>query len=497
MPHPLLFEINTRCWLRELAQRNGPPLTLAEVPDSEFLRWQQLGFTHIWLMGVWTGGPQARAQSLASQNLRQAYAEALPDWTEQDVAASPYAVAAYQVPEALGGNDGLAQFRHRLRAFGLKLILDFVPNHLGLDHPWVIERPDLFVQAPKPEPETFVRSTRLGTRCLAYGKDPNWPAWTDTVQVDYRRSEARDAMSGLLKEIAGLCDGVRCDMAMLLLNEVFDRTWKALPSTGLAPATEFWADAISATRRDSPGFLFLAEVYWGLDARLRALGFDYTYDKALYDQLASWQPGGVQRHVLELGTVRLGTGAHFLENHDEPRIASLLPLKEHRAAAFVILGLPGMRFLHEGQLEGLRKRLPVQLVRRSREPPDGGIAAMYDALLAALRGSAVGRGSPDLLVPGQAWSGNPTAQHFILVQWTLIPPAFDLVVVNLAPHPSQCYAPVKLPAPIPVSWAITDLAGIDRFTRKGDDLRKNGLFLDLPPHGGQILHFEPGEVPGL
>ena len=496
MSHPLLYEVNTRCWLNELTQANGRPVTLANVPDSEFLAWQRFGVTHVWLMGVWTGGQRARAQALANPDLRRAYSEALPGWTERDVAASPYAIAAYQVPAALGGNDGLAAFRQRLESRGLKLILDFVPNHLGLDHPWVTQRPDIFVQAPAPRPETFSHETKFGRRYLAHGKDPNWPAWTDTVQVDFRRAGARQAMARLLSEIAGFCDGVRCDMAMLVLNDVFQKTWKDFPVTEAPPGTEFWADAIAAVRQAHPDFLFLAEVYWGLETRLRALGFDYTYDKVLYDRLVSWEPGAVQRHLLGLGVAGLGAGAHFLENHDEPRVASLVPLPEHRAAALVILGLPGLRFLHEGQLQGLRKRLPVQLVRRAQEPADTNVLAMYEQLLGALRGSAVGQGRPDLLAPRPAWPDNPTAQHFVLAQWTGQGSSFDLVVVNLAPHASQCYAPVKLPEPGPASWTVNDLAGAQHFIRGNDDLRNRGLYLDVPAHGVQILRFvQNGQTP--
>ncbi len=491
MPDPLLFEINTRCWVSELSQATGRQVTLADVPDSEFQSWQRLGFTHIWLMGVWSGGPRARAQALVGRDLRQAYVEALPDWTDPDVAASPYAVAAYQVPQALGGNDGLVRFRQRLRSVGLKLVLDFVPNHLGLDHPWVTERPELFVQAPKLQPETFAIETPSGRRYLAHGKDPNWTAWSDTAQVEYRSAAARQAMIDLLRQIAGLCDGVRCDMAMLVLNEVFDRTWQGFPIQRTASTSEFWAEAISETRRVSPNFLFLAEVYWGLEPRLQALGFDYTYDKTLYDRLVSREPGAVQRHVLGLGIERLAANAHFLENHDEPRIASLLACPEHSAAALVILGLPGMRFLHEGQLQGARKRLPVQLIRRPCEPVDANVAAMYEQLLGALQASAVGRGTPELVVPGRAWQDNPTAQHFVLVRWQAAGPAFDLVAVNLAPHASQCYAPIKLPEITAESWGLDDLLGSQRFIRKSTDLKEHGLYLDLPAHGGQILHFEP------
>ena len=488
MSHPLLYEINTRCWLRKLSQDNGARITLDQVPDSEFLTWQRLGFTHIWLMGVWTGGPRARAQALASGDLRNAFSEALGHWTEQDVGPSPYAIADYRVAAELGGDDALVKFRHKLTSFGLKLLLDFVPNHVGLDHPWVSERPDMFVQAAKPQPETFTAETVLGKRYLAHGKDPYFPAWTDTVQVDYRRKSARAGMISLLQQIAGQCDGVRCDMAMLPLNDVFANTWNRFPTSEPTPAAEFWTEAIAAVRQGHPGFLFLSEVYWGLEARLEELGFDYTYDKILYDQLLARQAGAAQRHLLELPPHQLQHGAHFLENHDEPRVASKLSLPEHRAAALVILGLPGMRFLYQGQLTGMRKKLAVQLVRGPDEPEDAEIKKMYEQLLAALPHSLVGSGEPELLRPRAAWADNPTAQNFVLVQWGAAD-TFDLVAVNLAPHPSQCYVPVKPARGSAGSWSMSDLLGTQKFIRNDEELRQKGLYLDLPAHGAQILHF--------
>ena len=148
MPHPLLYEVNTRCWLRALSEKSGTAITLANVPDSEIAGWAKLGFTHIWLMGVWTTGPRARAEALKHADLRKAYDQVLPGWRDEDVGGSPYAIGDYQVPAALGGEAGLGAFRQRLHEHGLKLVLDFVPNHVGLDHPWVAERPELFVQSP-------------------------------------------------------------------------------------------------------------------------------------------------------------------------------------------------------------------------------------------------------------------------------------------------------------------------------------------------------------
>src|SRR4029077_9800838 len=110
--------------------------------------WRHLGFTHIWLMGVWTTGARARAEALRSLAQRQHYAAALTDWVEEDVGGSPYAIAEYRVPTALGGEEGLKNFRSRLQSHGLKLVLDFVPTHLGLDHGGVRDQPDRFVQGP-------------------------------------------------------------------------------------------------------------------------------------------------------------------------------------------------------------------------------------------------------------------------------------------------------------------------------------------------------------
>jgi hypothetical protein len=491
MSYPLLYEVNTRCWLNALSERSATRITLANVPDSELARWQQLGFTHLWLMGVWTTGPRARAEALRHPDLGKVYDQVLPGWQEQDVAGSPYAIAGYQVPPALGGEAGLAEFRRQLRKHELRLLLDFVPNHLGLDHAWVRERPELFVQSPAQVAGTFAQQTSAGPHWLAHGKDPYFAPWTDTVQLDYRRAATRAAMTELLASIAERCDGVRCDMAMLLLNEVFAKTWAQFEVSGSPPASEFWAAAVAATKQAHPGFLFLAEAYWGLEERLQALGFDYTYDKTLYDGLVARDATGVQRHLFEVPARVLAAGAHFLENHDEPRIASLLSPAEQRAAALVILGLPGMRFLHDGQLKGARLKPPVQLARRAVESAQADVESLYERLLTVLPGTAVGTGRGELCRPRAAWAGNPTAGNFVIMQWQKGAPEFDLVVVNLASHRSQCYAPLSVEHLTAHNWRMRDLLGSEQHSRSGEDLQSQGLYLDLPAHGAQLFRFEP------
>jgi hypothetical protein len=488
---PLLYEINTRCWLRELSEHSGRPVTLADVPDSQFAQWQAFGFTHIWLMGVWTVGPRSRQEALRYPGLADLYTSALPDWHERDVAGSPYAIADYQVPRELGGLDGLEQFRRKLRADGMKLLLDFVPNHLGLDHRWVTLRPGLFVQSAQERTGTFPQKTTAGSCWLAHGRDPHCGPWTDTVQLDYRLGETRAAMTELLLDIAQWCDGVRCDMAMLLLNDVFAESWAQFPAAQPPGETEFWSEAISAVRREHPAFLFLAESYWGTEARLQALGFDFTYDKELYDAVVSGDGAAVQKRLLNNTPEFCARNAHFIENHDERRIASLLDLAPHRAAALLVLALPGMRFLHEGQLTGARLRSPVQLSRRHPEPPRPEIESFYRDLLGALRESAVGRGSAELIEPRVAWPDNSVARNVIVVQWQCAPPEFDLAVVNFSPEPVHCRVPLRIANLAGHHWSIRDLLGGARHECAGQELEARGVLLELPGHAAQLLHCAP------
>ena len=485
MIHPLVYEINTRCWLHALAQREGRAVNLATVPDAEFARWRELGFTHVWAMGVWTTGPRALALALNDEGLRRRFDALLPGWKEEQAAGSPYAISAYRVPAALGGETGLRAFRAKLHAHGLKLLLDFVPNHLGIDHPSINQRPEFFVQSPDKVEGTFARETSSGQSWFAHGRDPNFPPWRDTVQVDYRRPEARAAMIEVLQTVAGLCDGVRCDMAMLLLNDVFNSTWAHFPAHPSSP-TEFWAEAIGTVRARTPGFLFLAEAYWGLETRLQSLGFDYVYDKSVYDALIERRYAELQKQLLATPPSQRVARTHFLENHDERRVASVLSPAEHRAAALLMLGLPGMRLLYEGQMHGHRRQVPVQLGCWPDEPAQQDIECMYEQLLTTLRASAVGRGEGRLLHPcaGQA---KESAGEFVIVQWQASGDGADLVVVNLAPHSGHCQVRLAMDKLSAHDWELRELPGGESVHLRGTDLAKNGIRFQAHAHGAHLF----------
>ena len=144
--------------------------------------------------------------------------------------------------------------------------------------------------------------------------------------------------------IAGKCDGVRCDMAMLLLPEIFQRTW------GITPEP-FWPKATAAVHAKYPDFTFMAEVYWDLEWTLQQQGFAYCYDKRLYDRLKEGHAGPIRDHLLA-GLDYQDKLARFLENHDEPRAAAEFPWPQHQAAAIITFLSPGLRFFHRGPVRG-------------------------------------------------------------------------------------------------------------------------------------------------
>src|SRR5262249_31989443 len=155
---------------------------------------------------------------------------------------------------------------------------------------------------------------------------------------------------------------------------------------------------------------------------------------------------------------------------DERRIASLLSHAEHRAAALLILALPGMRLLHEGQLTGARVKIPVQFCQRPAQDSQRTIEQSYEQLLTTLPRTAIGRGRCSILPPREAWPGNPTVQDIILIQWEGKPPEFDLIAINLAPHRSQCYAPITGDRVGDYRWQMIDLLGSERYERSGPEM---------------------------
>jgi hypothetical protein len=499
---PSLYQINTRIWLNELSRQLGRRATLDQVPDAALDAVAGLGFDWVWPLGVWQTGEASRAVSRTHPLWRQEFQALLPDLTDEDICGSPFAVQGYTVHVDFGGDEALRRFRQRLHERGLRLMLDFVPNHTALDHPWAWDRPEFFIQGQEAdlarEPQNYCRvDTRHGVRVLAHGRDPYFPGWPDTLQLNYRHAGLRSAIAGELVRVSRLCEGVRCDMAMLLLPDVIARTWgrAAQPINGTAPVdASFWPEAIQRVRANNPQFVFLAEAYWDLEWALQQQGFDYTYDKRHYDRLHARDTEAVLGH-LKADPEFQRKSVRFLENHDEPRAASAFPPHVHRAAAVIAYLVPGMRFFHEGQLDGRRVRLPMHLGRRPAEPVDPVLHDYYRRLLGCLRQPQVRDGRWQLLPCRPAWEENSTWKHFLAFSWEGAagqgPEAARggrlLVVVNYGVVQGQCYVPLPFPDLRGKSCLLRDLMGTARYERAGTELAGRGLYLDLPEWGYHVF----------
>jgi hypothetical protein len=487
--YPSLYQINTRVWLTELGRALGRRATLDDVPDAALDRVAAMGFDWIWLLSVWRTGLAGQQVSRAHAGWRREFEETLADLREEDIAGSGFAITGYTVHPDLGGEAALARLRQRLRTRRLSLMLDFVPNHTALDHPWVEDFPQYYIAGTEAElaraPQNHIRVKRKqGELILAHGRDPYFDGWPDTLQLHYAEPATQEAMIAELLRIAEQCDGVRCDMAMLVLPDVFERTWGHR-------APLFWPRATARVRERVPGFRFMAEVYWDLEWTMLEQGFDYAYDKRLYDRLREGHARPVREH-LYAGLDYQTKLARFMENHDEPRAAATFAPGVHEAAAVITYLSPGLRFFHQGQFEGRRKRISPHLVRAPEEPADAALAEFYRGLLAVLREPIVRDGEWRLLECAPAWDGNWTADCFVAWSWRGHDGRLWLVTVNYAANQSQCY--VRLPAPELAGRAVRleDLMGPARYDREGAELVSRGLYLDLPPWGYHVFEVRAG-----
>jgi glycosidase len=187
--YPALYQINTRVWLTELSRALGRRATLDDVPDTELDRLVEMGFDWVWFLSAWQTGPAAQAISRANNEWRRELTETPPDLRDEDIAGSGFAIQSYRVHRDLGGAAALARLRQRLRKRGLKLMLDFVPNHMAPDHLWIDEHPDYFVHGSESDlahsPQNYRRvPTRNGPVVFAYGRDPYFDGWPDTLQLN-------------------------------------------------------------------------------------------------------------------------------------------------------------------------------------------------------------------------------------------------------------------------------------------------------------------------
>ncbi|MCW2512923.1 MAG: alpha amylase catalytic region [Mycobacterium sp.] len=484
MDHPFVYEVNTWPWLSHLSEGAGERVDLSTVPPRVWDAIADLGFDAVWLMGVWERSPAGAAVALANPELVSSFGSALPDWAPEDVVGSPYCVRRYEVDPHLGGRSALAAARSALADRGLSLILDFVPNHVAPDHPWTTSHPEYFVRGAQrdlcTDPASFMD---VDGAVLARGRDPYFPAWPDVVQLNAFSPSQRAEAARILGEIADQCDGVRCDMAMLVINDVFAKTWAVL--VGAPPSDEYWPALIGAVRRSHPDFTFIAEAYWDMEEVLLSQGFDYCYDKRLYDRLVEGDAIAVREHL----AADPGFQRHlvrFVENHDEPRAAATFDSARHQAVTVATLTQTGVRLVHDGQVDGRRVRLPVFLGRSPVEEADTAVASFHRRLLEVLRDNTFRTGDWRLC-PTAGWPGDDTFAN--LVSWCWDGDQRWLIVVNISAATASGKVRVPWSDIVEHTYRFADpITGIS-VIRSGTDLR-DGLYVELGPWGYHVFRAE-------
>jgi hypothetical protein len=479
--NPNLFEVNTALFLGRLQEEYNREMTLGTIPQEVWKSLARRGFDLLWCMGVWERSKGSKTSALSESALRKDYDTALPGWSEDDVIGSPYAVYSYRPDPRFGTEEDLKKLKECLNEEGIRLILDFVPNHLACDHPWTQSKPEYFIQARREDmssnPDMFF-ATKKGA-ILAHGRDPYFPSWKDTVQLNYFSIEARSALIEELLRIAQFADGARCDMAMLVLSSVFEKTWGSFVKDTPRLAQEFWVEAIDKIKELYPSFIFIAEAYWDLEWQLQQMGFDYTYDKKLYDLLANTSALEIHDHLWAESSYQ-SRSVRFIENHDEPRAATAFGKEKSTAAAIIAATLPGLHLFHDGQMEGSAIKQPVQLQRKWRENPDRRLYRFYDRMLDYTKGDLTRRGTWKLIDPAPAWESNQTYRNLLSWIW-YEEKRFKLIVVNYAPEHSRgrIYLPRDLIHNTPMVFhdALTDTL----YEREPSNLISYGLYIDLNP----------------
>ncbi|HVO73460.1 MAG TPA: alpha-amylase family glycosyl hydrolase, partial [Ignavibacteriaceae bacterium] len=483
------YEINTRNWIKQF----GPEAGLSDISKDYFKKFAEIGVDYIWMMGIWQTREDIIDETCFAVELVSGYTKVLPDWKREDIIGSAFSIDSYDVNPRLGSMDELLAFKETLNSLGLKLILDFVPNHLSAESRHIRTNPEFFLEADieslQGDSRTFYKPHTGDGRVFAHGRDPFFLAWTDTVQVNFFSQKARNFLTDTLLKLTDLCDGVRCDMAMLALNNVFYNTWMGVLNKRRIPKPEdeFWNVAIKAVKKKSPEFLMVAEVYWDLEHQMQNLGFDYTYDKSLTDLLFFNDIQGIKNH-LRIDDEIQQKSVRFIENHDELRAAAKFGKHRSLAAAAAISTIQGMKLFYDGQFDGKKIRVPSQLGREPQEKLSEYVKNFYKKLLSITSYDIFKKGKWRLIETAPIDPWNKSFENFLSWSW-LNEKVIFLIAINYSQVTSQCRIKLDLNTD-KETLKFEDLLNDAEYVRSLHDLRTNGLYVELKSYQSHIFRIQ-------
>jgi hypothetical protein len=427
MPNVVLIAKSTYVWLEQLSKKYQRHIHhLDHIPDEELALLANRGITGLWLIGLWE-------RSIASRTIKRLRGHS-------DAVASAYSLKEYNIAEDLGGAYAYENLRDRAARFGLRLASDMVPNHMGIDSPWVIEHPDWFISRPEsPYPVYSFNGPDISpdnrveikiedhyydqtdaavvfrlrhhhdgtTRFVYHGNDGTSFAWNDTAQLDYSKSHVREHVIQVILHVARQFPIIRFDAAMVLAKRHVQRLWFPLPGTGgsipsraenaisqeafeaLMPH-EFWREVVDRVAVEVPGTLLLAEAFWLLEGYfVRTLGMHRVYNSAFMNMLRDEENAKYRSYLkktIEFDPDILKRYVNFMSNPDERTAIDQFGWGDKYFGVCTMLStLPGLPMFGHGQIEGFTERYGMEFKRaKMDEHENEGLIARHQHDIAPL-----------------------------------------------------------------------------------------------------------------
>ncbi|MCU1323357.1 MAG: alpha amylase catalytic region [Acidobacteriaceae bacterium] len=420
MPTVVMIAKSTYVWLEQLSKKYLRHIhRLDQIPDEELRILAGRGMTALWLIGLWE-------RSVASQTIKRLRGQA-------DAVASAYSLKDYNIAHDLGGNSAYESLRDRAAAYGIRLASDMVPNHMGIDSPWVIDHPEWFITRPdSPFPvyrfdgpdlshnsgasikieDHYYDQTDAAvafrlhtyrdnkTQFMYHGNDGTTFAWNDTAQLDYSKANVREHIIQTILHVARLFPIIRFDAAMVLAKRHVQRLWFPLPGVGgsipsraenamsqeafdaLMP-NEFWREVVDRVAIEVPGTLLLAEAFWLLEGYfVRTLGMHRVYNSAFMNMLRDEENAKYRSYLkktVEFDPDILKRYVNFMSNPDEKTAAEQFGSGDKYFGTCTLLAtLPGLPMFAHGQIEGFSERYGMDFKEaRLQETPDEGLIGRF------------------------------------------------------------------------------------------------------------------------